>query len=340
MESIFRQPQPRCFGRYLIDMPEQLGLSVGGGQEVGGVRLVVAPMDQDTFHAVLLAKKIELERKILPGEERYPFLRFANALSGDMSGILFDRAASEVAASRMGRVLELMTWRHGYSITAAIDAIDTDFPEFANDAWIKESKTTTKEQSALLLDVVARTRGRDEFEVPPEKGLCILNGFVAGGVSATENVTMIFQLKSAPDVFFTLNSSSSNGRSDSLLERGRKAQVVITDGGGAIIRMGKYQNGAAMDGQELLYRILSDFDSEQKQIMTYKFAFEGNNNSGHAIEPLLSIELDVGERVHFDDASAKKWNSVPLNAAALTEPEAIALWDAVVPTIRPRVAGF
>lgn len=340
MDSLINAPQVRCVGRFLIDIPGQPVLSPDGGQEVDGVRLVVISMREEKFKEILSGKKAELEKKTLPGEERYPYLRYTKALPDGIVGVIFDRATSDVAASRMGRVLELIAWRGGYSVTASIDAIDTDFPEFANDSWIKESKTTIKEQSAVLLGVASRVRGRKETEIPAENGFCISNGFVSGNASAIENVTMTYFLKSAPDVFLTLNTNSSYGRSDSLLDRGRRAQEVIAEGNGAILRMGRHAIGGAKDGEELLYRILSDPDAERKRIMTYKFAFEANNKAGNAVAPLLAIDLDIGEIRTGDGAPIENLGSVLLKAATLTEPEAIALWDAVIPTVRPRVGAF
>lgn len=106
-----------------------------------------------------------------------------------------------------------------------------------------------------------------------------------------------------------------------------------------MLRIGKHIVSGVSEGEELLYKILGDPDAARKQIMTYKFVFEANNKIGGANAPLIAIELDNGE-IKPTSVAPEAPTPVPITAATLTEAEAIALWDAVIPTIRPRRGAF
>ena len=64
----------------------------------------------------------------------------------------------------------------------------------------------------------------------------------------------------------------------------------------------------------------------------HHLALEANSRIGSAQTPLVILEMDTGSenRVLRD----------PIDKAALTEGEAVAFWDVVSRTLRPRPNGF
>ena len=66
-------------------------------------------------------------------------------------------------------------------------------------------------------------------------------------------------------------------------------------------------------------------------------ALEANSKTGSAAAPLIVLDFGVGSRIpeaqfSLEEVAVRK----PLDKATLSEPEAVALWDVVVPTLRPR----
>ncbi|MDB5933725.1 MAG: hypothetical protein JWQ01_1069 [Massilia sp.] len=74
--------------------------------------------------------------------------------------------------------------------------------------------------------------------------------------------------------------------------------------------------------------------------MTYTFAFEANNAMGSALAPLIRVDFSNGEMIAPREQPEDSPSPAPIAHATLSEAEAISLWDAVIPTIRPRPGAF
>ncbi|WP_192811592.1 hypothetical protein [Herbaspirillum sp. GW103] len=61
MRSISEKMTPRCFGRYLIDLPESFVLNTEGGQEIDGVTIDIKAQSETEFRQALEARKRVLE---------------------------------------------------------------------------------------------------------------------------------------------------------------------------------------------------------------------------------------------------------------------------------------
>jgi hypothetical protein len=339
MEKLTTSSIARCVGRYLIDLPSDIIMHPEGGQNIGGVQLDVVPMTQNQFDVMLTVRKLQLESMFMRGPEGYPFLRGTIGLPAHGRGLIFDRAEDPDSGGRLSRQLELLGWKDGYRISATIKANDTSFPEDANEVALQSLKTNVQESVGIVLDIFNRTTGRAD-SVPVDKGVCILNGFVRGSPTDAERVTLIYHLKDATDVFFRFNTDSSYSRDDTLLVRSKSIEPSLAANQGRTVRRSKRTVGGVKDGEEFLYAILGDPNSDQKQIMTWKFVFEANKEIGSAATPLVRVDLNNGEVMpqpeRSDDALA-----LPLSAGAtLSEAEAISLWDTVIPTLRPRPGAF
>jgi hypothetical protein len=172
-------------------------------------------------------------------------------------------------------------------------------------------------------------------------GVVKINGFVSGSATDEENVAILYQMKDAPDVFFRFTTNSAYAPSDTLLERGKNVEPLIVENQGRVLRRGNRTIPSAGAGEEFLYSILGDAKSDRGRIMTHKFAFEANGKIGGAAAPLILVDLENGELLPSpDDKRVAATAAAPVSHATLSEAEAISLWDAVIPTIRPRPGAF
>lgn len=334
----------RCIGRYLVDVPNTMVLHQEGGQNIEEVQLDVVPMDRIGFGAAVARRKQELEGMFVNGPEKYPFLRKTTELPAPAEGVVFDRAENPNSGGRISRQLELLGWKNGFRISAKINAIDTSFPEDANEAALQALKPTLQANRTRLLDIFSRTSGRGE-DIPSTKGVCILNGFVSGPATDVEDVTMLYQMKDAADVFFRFSIDSRYTRAETLLDRGKNIEPLIAENQGRVLRSAKRSVTAIDSGEEFLYAILGDATAAKGRIMTYKFAFEANSKVASAAAPSILVNFDNGESLSPVEgtngaASAPASAAVSIIRTTLSESEAIALWDSVIPTIRPRPGAF
>lgn len=340
MKTLTANMAPHCFGRYLIDLPEDFVLNTEGGQEIEEIRIDILPMKESEFKLLLSNRKAELENIVLPGKGKYPALRAALPIADSAHGIIFDRAESDSSSSRMGRTLELLAWKNGYRILATVNAIDTDFPEFANDSWIKESRTTTTEKLSKLVDVFKRTRGRADHEIPTEQGVCVLNGFVSGPPTDQESVTFFYHLKTTDDVYFRVSTQSLHTGKTTLLERVKDIRPFFTREGERLLRT-EHRDVNGMKGEELLYTTRGEDPlAGENQAMVHNFVFEANGKTGSAMSPIVTIDLVNGNLKPEPDRKSDKEFPLPITKATLIEGEILALWDTVIPTMRRRPGAF
>lgn len=329
----------RCFGRYTVDLPSKFAMYTEGGQVIDGVELDVVPMDSIQFDANIEGRLRELQSTFMSGPERYPLLRSTSQLPAPAKGVVFDRAENPNSGGRLNRQLEVFGWKDGYRISAKIEAIDTSFPEDANEPALQALKPTLQANLARVLNVFSRTSGRGD-SLPSGQGVCILNGFVSGPAKDEEGVTLLYRLKDAADVYFRFNTENSYTREDTLVERSKKIEPVFAGNQGRTLRRAKRTVKGISDGEEYLYTILGEPDSEHKQIMKYKFIFEANSTIGSAATPLILVNFENGEILSQPNQSEGAPSLAPMARATLSEAEAIALWDVVIPTIRPRPGAF
>ena len=139
MNAIAEKMIPRCFGRYLIDLPESFVLNTEGGQEIDGVTIDIKAQSETEFQKALEARKRVLESENLLIEPKTATLKEIVALP-NQRGVIFDRAENHF--DNVFRILELMDWRDGYQIKMQIDALDSSF---TNPDDSKEIPTTTPE---------------------------------------------------------------------------------------------------------------------------------------------------------------------------------------------------
>lgn len=334
MQTLTKKMTPRCMGRYLIDVPEDMELNSEGGQEIEGVTIDIKPMTETLFMSMLKNRKLELESEMLFREPKMHTLKEAKPIEGTR-GFIFDRAES--TGSNVLRTLELLAWRNGYFIKMTINARDMSYSEKV--AADDTRETTTPEQLAQLLKVFNRTKGRADHDIPTAQGVCILNGFISGPPTNEEEFTIFYHLKTTDDVYFTFRTDSHRAERNSLLDRDKDMAPLIAENGGQTLRKG-HRDVHDMKGQEYLAALLADPNTDGVRVMRTTFVFEANSRIGSAKTPVITINLDNGTRKPERERRYDEEFAPLVNKATLSDAEAVALWDAVIPTLRPRPGAF
>lgn len=333
MQALTQNMTPRCFGRYLVDVPQELVLNSEGGQEIEGVAIDIKPMAETAFKWTLAERETELRAEHMAGKPDVPFLKGVHILQSVKYGKVFNCAESFGAAD-FGRTLELMAWLDGYFVKMWINATDASDPKYQSHPRIKNYGNDTPEKLAHLLNVFNRTKGRADHEIPTAQGVCILNGFVSGPSTDEEVVTIFYHLKTAEDVYFRFNTISLYPGSDTLLDRSKDIEAMVAQADGHTLRKG-YRKVNRINGTEYLTA-----GRTENHVMGHKFVFEGNNKTGSATTPLITIDFDNGTRKPLPERKYDEDSPPALTKATLSEAEAVTLWDAVIPTIRPRPGAF
>ncbi|BEV17676.1 T6SS immunity protein Tli4 family protein [Herbaspirillum sp. DW155] len=330
MNAITEKMITRCFGRYLIDLPESFILNTEGGQEIDGVTIDIKARSEAEFHQALETRKRVLESETLLREPNTATLKEILPLP-NARGVIFDRAENEF--SNMFRTLELMDWRDGYQIKMQIAARDMSYSKEENPNG--PIPTTTPEKMAALLKVYHRTRPRGN-EIPTGQGTCILNGFVAGPASSEESIRFFYHLNEVDDVYFTLATLSGPRDNDTLLDRMKFLAPIWKAGEGRLIRSGRIFH--ELPGQEVLYMT----PDEHTKIPSMEFRYEDTRRGDGVTNPSIDVEMNVGKRKPEPDPKNRDEHAYPppILTPSLSEAEAVYLWDKVIPTLRTRPGAF
>ena len=332
----------RCIGRYLIDLPSDLVLSSLGGETIDGVQLLVTPATAADYKKALAQRTAELTAAVVsPMGVEYPALRRKVPLPAGTDGVLFDRAKLQGAAGRMARVLEVLAWRDGYLLKAEVTGVDTTFPEDKdNETLHAHVKTDVAEKTRLIIDVVSRTSGRTDLEIPSQQGVCIVNGFVRGAPTTGESVGAIYEFTKINNFYMRIASTSLSRGKNTILDRIEITRPLIEKSKGKVFRKAKHDVGG-MNGYEAAYSMLTDEDATRGRIMIDRFDFELNSAEGSARKPRLMVELSNGEPGDPDEEEDKiDESAVTLKPAPLSRAAAESMWDKIIPTIRVRPNAF
>jgi len=300
MNNYTSEMVPRCFGRYLIDLPADMkpGRLSGATFAIfpyteysGGIRVKVISMSKEQFDIQLAKREDELKAKHIDAEPQQPYLDNTISLD-DRTGIIFNR--SENGGSRGARTLELHGWKDGYAIKMTIDAADVSYPEYQEDKQLQDLGSNVQPKLAMLQSLYARTSGRTNDEIPSGPGTCIQNGFISGPASdkMSESISMNFVSRSMPDVIFHLATDNVHTKT-TLLDRMPDIRHALDVVHGHVIRDRSSVTKSGQSYEEVLTTKQMD---DNNPLMGQSFKLEANSKMGKAHNPLINVSFDNGKR--------------------------------------------
>ncbi|SFC62904.1 hypothetical protein SAMN05216321_105386 [Cupriavidus sp. OV038] len=319
IQALTTQLVPQCVGRYLIDMPAQVEL--GGMVKMQGALVETVAMSLDQFQKEVAAREAELTKT--RSIDAHPFL-YVNAPAWDEHSRYFLHRGS-IGNDPGHRILEGYRWENGVLIRIELQSWDFTKPDQTKDPLVRkmETKNDVPRAATQVFEMLTSFRGRPDGAIPTEPGLCVPGGILLGKSKDDEQVDVDFNLPAYPDVYFNVFTHSSLQEKTSLLWRGgpiAAAQRVLDDG--KTLRRGTVDLPGGR-GEEMVIAGPMIVTNVQGQA----FRLESNATTGSPETPFVAVKLSNGGPTGLEE---------PLKKASLTEAQALALWDAVSRTLRPR----
>ena len=321
----------RCIGRHLIDLPESFVLNPVWQARIDGVEVNVQPMDQVLFRAAVEGRMRELRRETISGEKENPSLREVRDVP-DLAGRAFNRAMTGAVAS--DRTWEIWAWRDGFVIKLAINAYDKQLAYRVTEGL----ESDVEEKFAQAIDVLRRVRGRHEDQIPQEPGDCFAHGFIAGPANDQQDISMSFHWRDAHDVYFSFNHTTRVREDDTMLQRSASIERQFAEAGIRTLRKGSRSiHGLAYE--EWLTHEPAEVTTAD--VEGNGFVLRGNEAERDPRKPSIELNLYNGHYIPTPEISLEEDAKIPtLQRASLSDAEAVALWDAVTATLRPRPGAF
>ncbi|WP_211452713.1 T6SS immunity protein Tli4 family protein [Collimonas antrihumi] len=320
----------RCIGRYLIDVPADVFVDEWR-TKVQGIVVEAHPMSQEEYVETIAAREKELKaRKTQAG---WTFLS-ANGKAWDEGSRYFIRLRDN-ALTDVRKVIEAYKWHNGYLIKVEAPATDEETSVYVREnPRPKVLRNNVRENTYAVFALLQRIRGRGEDEIPSEPGFCFNGGFVPGKTGDGEEIKRVFRLRKTPDVTIEFRTDTDIADAKSLLQRGGEINAVISQNDDMkTLRKGVVDLPGLKAEEWLLAMPLLP-----KDIPGHRFMLEANATIGSTKTPAVTLEMENGASSKYTED--KETGVTNVVKASLSVGEAMAFWDVISRTLRPRPNGF
>ncbi len=311
MSTYTEQMTTHCVGRFLIDVPQKATISEGAyGLRIASLKTKTSSaLPQLTLlrhldSEMAQRKEFLLATPIPTAANFFDKTKFHAAYqpSANTRSIRYTNKDGDTKMDGYvvvnGRVFELQTGANGEGRVA-------EFNDF-------------------LVELGPSLRAREASEIPTTPGACFNGGFTSMNPKRGERVSWGWELDGHPDVYFGVSMSTNGGKVDpGILDRETDILKELGQYVSDIRNIRKQRllvNG--MKAQEWS-RLDIGSEGDGKKLYEFQIDIPGLPNNNAA--PFISISLTVG-------GHGEKGYISP----SLTEGEALALWDAVIKTLRLR----
>jgi hypothetical protein len=308
LKKLFTKTKAVCFGRYVLDVPEEAQLILGY-QEMPAKIIThedTAGKEKDLVDAFRKETLIE-----------EPEAEFTSLLAGPVPSSLLLRYFGSPYLKSVG----------GEGIMSFVPAGNHVF-EFGWGSGDEESADQIIRKSA---DIARNLRARDNAEVPKGPGVCIDLGFIAESTGQFQEIFSAgVHFPSLPDVSFSVmsnkNASTDGPNGVGIIARHEVAMrdqgvVFPHDAELARLRIGKHIVND-WNGEEVLLR-----HNGKDGAMIHEFMWEVIGKTGDLRHPAsVDINLDTGVAANTKYATK----------GSLADDEAVALWDKLLSSLRFR----
>jgi hypothetical protein len=331
MTPLLSKMVTRCVGRYLLDVPEALELNPVMWVKIEDVDFKTARMSRTVFDVTVEQRQKWLAEQTLYGKPTRTLNATLPLLGG--AGVVFDRAKS--GASNYYREFELRGYRDGVAFEMTVGHVNGNLDDRDPDP----TDNTGPTQLAKLLELWARISARRDDQMATGQGLCIPNGFISGAPTDQEELMTYYSVKSADNGQIDFEQFSTIGpEKETLLGRSSEMKKRQAARNGRLIRSGvRASEGLGQEFEEWLEML----PRRESGTTTFNFISEMNSRIGRAKAPLVRVAMHAGRPIARPEESLDAEASrPPITKPIFSEAEMLALWDAVLPTLRKRPGAF
>lgn len=337
VNSYIKNMNSICIGRFEVSVPHLLH-PVSSYLTLNDAEITAYESSEGEFDSLI--KKIikELSQKNVVHEYDRPYLKKIYRLDNGI--IIFDRNKNDYTPDAM-RVYEGYKFDKNTYFKVKIEFIDQTADKYADDRNGPGGNLTNKESRFKEIKyILSKLHYRRSDDVPSGKGICLTNGFLEGAADDSidgseikardESLVVTYADINHPDINIQFYIDSSITSSDTLLDRISEGESSLQDDNNfKVLRKGKVSLKDIDQAEEWLATLTTSDD-----VKGNNFILEANSQRGTAFMPLIRISFRNGDRDSTDI------NRPNLDRASLTDAEAIAIWDAITRTFKPRVDAF
>jgi len=325
-DKLFEQTKPQCLGRYIFDVPVSFNNTLADQVKINDVSISSSRLYRPAFEQRIRLREQELKNSHTVDPEDQPFLKQVYRINENT--VIFDRNINE-SVPGFGRILEGHLYNNGVAFIVTSKIRDVSDPKYQQDrseylnSGMKESSLNNKPQKlAEIQGLLSRLKGRANNEVPTLPGVCIPEGFISdANIKSDEKISMLYR---HGDFELIVNSNSTIGKGETLMERGDEITPLMIRIGAHTLRKGPV-NLPGINAEEWLIKANQDiYRPEDKNVLYYNFTLYGNEKVADDNHPVFSVELDNSGH----------------EMKSYTDPQLVDIWDRIIRTFRYRPNAF
>lgn len=307
MTELTKNMKTVCFGRYLVDIPTEAELSIAT-TVMDSVKIEY--LGTSLSERIFKAKVERREAELLASKHNTEGTRLRQAI--DING-----GKQRLLVFREDQDDVLLTW-----VETSVHS-GTDEWKISNDASEQYVSKTKNLVSALATQLVSRPMN----EIPKVPGACVQNGLILGKSYQRENFPASMSVKSPAFTLGILSETSGpRERGQTLWDRIDKANSLGKEFFNATSKPLRRAE-VSVDGRKGQEHV-STFQEDDVETFNADAEVYGD---GTPKTPTLKVSMEVRRPIKPDPSSKEK---------TLSNDEALAVWDAVLKTIRPRPGAF
>ena len=312
IQSLLQETRTVCFGRFLITVPSTATVVYGPAQAESEIDYYRGEANKIEKLVAARLVEIEEERGFMTERDRTRLPLFGQVRNGS-------RVGQKIVLGSKSRV--------GYTVHSYVPLGDDLFVQYISGILPDEDPFD------FMNTVANELKPRSEDVIPSEPGVCIEGGLVTKDLTY-EQVAIGIRLKEFPDVHLSIEVHRNVDRlaeSSSLERMLKEGKENAQEGGvGSLFdRIKIFRHGPRQLGKWTGFEHASRTPANKESTEAHEFFYQSLGALRDPLLPKLEIELNSGVK---DNSKA----SVP---PSITDEEALALWDALITTIRVRPTG-
>jgi Tle cognate immunity protein 4 C-terminal domain/Tle cognate immunity protein 4 N-terminal domain len=318
--ELTKDMRTHCVGRHLVDIPKDFELL-----DIAGVTTIFSPKGVDFQEAPKMQVEV-YEANSSPEQFKTAVDKRISALKSEkhrakkeQSLFVFSQKISDLKV--MIRRQEADAPEGGYffsEIHLLVDKLHT----VATAESFENKYSATEKWLIDFAHLISELKGSDSSQ----KGFCV-GPLVVGGQYESEMVDFAFRSKQHPDIFIAIEIDTYGSAAETtLLQRANdpKNLLKIFDVDYSTLRKGELKV-AGIKAQEVLVGF-KEKDEDGKDKKEHKLLLETMRDKPSATEPKMKVRLVTGQQ----DPQGERHTS------SLSDAEVVAVWDAIIKSIRLR----
>ena len=321
IDAFFEKVKPQCIGRFVVDVPIEFDNMTDNQVFIDDFRIESKFIYPPAFKQRIALREQEL-RNGKTSEKNAPVLKEIITLP-DGKGIIFDRNKS--GQDDLIRTLEAHVYVDLIAFIITVDILDLSNPKYFNRKKTYENAgfsvydmNEKPTKLAVLRSLISRLSGRENGNIPFDKGVCIPNGFIADDGRKHKEI-ISFTYENDDFILGFKSDNTANGSNDTLFNRSDQINEAMSLSKKYTIK----KETLSPNGIPSLEWLMVGKQNKKEDADLFEFILYSNEMIADPQKPLLYIGLNNADK-----------------KTQYSQSQLVEIWDRIIDSLRYKPNAF